>query len=558
MADTSFHYKENGTIVIAVAGGKGGTGKSTQAAQIALTFAEAGKKVIYADCDNAMPCGPEQLHVKDEEYNVVLDEDRAPRGFGDIMRLDFKSKKPEDKARIGSFKLSRFVRKFTDMGEFNEEERKKIEHEVEAAMRKKAGKQLEGIDLSEFSLEKKVDLLDKKIDPDSQILPVARHFLGGRRFGTLDILYAGSRIEETSERGLNKTQKRFYLDNFLLLKEHANKEGYDIVVLDMPAGLPPFSLDGMHVSFKVMVTNPEPQAYNKVRILLKEVKKRTLFHSVQKKTTRPHDFQGLDIGYTLKTIIAEQIQKNPVEAKQNLGLMLGGCTEMSGELKRKVAGYIQEGSPQSLTDALGKINFRIESEDDLEPFYGSIRADTTGSVDERVAKVVKDYRGYIIKLTEKITADKKRAKAYKGNPEYDQDDVRELEERIVEKTAHLSRVGLIGKIIGSDTIKNVLKKMEQGIHDGCRVQLILNKCSDNEDQARALGERLAKEFSDEIGINVHYLGGLTNNTAIMRVGMNFYLGLPRDNISVQQGKQIAEDLYRKITGKELYSLEAKK
>src|SRR6478736_3662882 len=61
--------------LIAFAAGRGGTGRSLIAANVAIYLAQAGKKVVAIDADPAG--GP--LHQ-------LLGANRPPRGFGDLVR----------------------------------------------------------------------------------------------------------------------------------------------------------------------------------------------------------------------------------------------------------------------------------------------------------------------------------------------------------------------------------------------------------------------------------------------------------------------------------------
>jgi len=48
---------EVSTMVIAVASGKGGTGKTTVATNLAVTLARRGRTICYLDCDVEEPNG---------------------------------------------------------------------------------------------------------------------------------------------------------------------------------------------------------------------------------------------------------------------------------------------------------------------------------------------------------------------------------------------------------------------------------------------------------------------------------------------------------------------
>jgi len=60
---------ENGCIKIAVASGKGGTGKTTVAANLAVSLASDGQRVVYADCDVEEPNG--HIFLKPAIRNVT-------------------------------------------------------------------------------------------------------------------------------------------------------------------------------------------------------------------------------------------------------------------------------------------------------------------------------------------------------------------------------------------------------------------------------------------------------------------------------------------------------
>src|SRR6185503_15590596 len=61
--------------VIAFAAGRGGTGRSLLAANVAIYLAQTGKKVVAVDAD---PAGG-SLHL-------LLGSPRPPRGFGEFLR----------------------------------------------------------------------------------------------------------------------------------------------------------------------------------------------------------------------------------------------------------------------------------------------------------------------------------------------------------------------------------------------------------------------------------------------------------------------------------------
>ncbi|MBR9691832.1 AAA family ATPase [Candidatus Woesearchaeota archaeon] len=528
----------NRTLWLSFSAGKGGTGKTTVSAAVAFVLAEAGLKTLLIDGDNAFPCVPRILNVNDREENEIILENLELRGYGDAMALDFKDKSLESKEWIESFDAGRLVRQFTEVGEFNREDGERLIGNLDNALKAQFGGQLKTVDLSKVSLEQKIKLSNQLTEEYRPALYSLRYYLKGRNFEKLDLLFSGAALSESSERGARKTEKRFYLDNFKLLKEQLEKQQYDAVILDNPAGLPPYAIDAMHVTNKIIVTNPQPVAYEASKELLEAFKKRTLFYSTL----------SLNLSQTLKSMIRKEIQLDPEEAKRSLKLMYSGSEGMSFELFSHVDGLIEEGSRQSLEKALVKIPFRIESEEDLTPFYNSIRADTKGTKEERIDKVISVYQGYIREQRGLLSLQKESISKHKGDLNYDQADVKILEYRARKRAAHISRVGLIAKVIGERAIRDVLEKMEEGIHNGCHTYLVLNKNVGNEDKTRALGENLAAEWTAETGINVDYVGGLTSNSGVMNAGKHFYLALPENNPSVVEAKELTSRILESVSG----------
>ncbi len=69
---------------IAVASGKGGTGKTTVATNLAFVASQNGRTVVYLDCDVEEPNGAIFLKPEIREDRAVGKAVREARGWGEV------------------------------------------------------------------------------------------------------------------------------------------------------------------------------------------------------------------------------------------------------------------------------------------------------------------------------------------------------------------------------------------------------------------------------------------------------------------------------------------
>lgn len=74
--------------IIGISSGKGGVGKSTVAANVAISLAAKGYKVGLLDADIFGPSMPKMFGVEDEQLYMVNKEERLDRAGGEIWRED--------------------------------------------------------------------------------------------------------------------------------------------------------------------------------------------------------------------------------------------------------------------------------------------------------------------------------------------------------------------------------------------------------------------------------------------------------------------------------------